>query len=164
MRPLTFENKELTEKEKRSIDILEMLRRLGPLSRPEISQKLGVNIVTVSHYIESFIKNSLLKLDPVTSIPSNVRVPLNLAFLISLESNETFTDCVPGFREWFSEVAKYEELSVRYNSILYVSVLFTLKVRLYVSFSYNPSESVSWLNELYDVRLAAGSSCCEEFR
>jgi predicted NBD/HSP70 family sugar kinase len=60
MQPINFGSKELTEKEKRSIDILEMLRRYGPISRPEISQRLGVNIVTVSHYIEDFIKNKLV--------------------------------------------------------------------------------------------------------
>ena len=60
MRPIIFEDKELTEKEKRSVDILEMLRRFGPISRPEISQRLGVNIVTVSNYIEEFIKNKLV--------------------------------------------------------------------------------------------------------
>jgi len=61
MRPIIFEDRELTEKEKRSIDILEMLRRFGPISRPEISQRLGVNIVTVSNYVEEFIKNRLVK-------------------------------------------------------------------------------------------------------
>ena len=60
MRAITFEDRELTEKEKRSIDILEMLRRFGPITRPEISQRLGVNIVTVSNYIEEFIKNKLV--------------------------------------------------------------------------------------------------------
>ncbi|MFC1658889.1 ROK family protein [Candidatus Omnitrophota bacterium] len=55
-----FKNRELTEKEKRSVDILEMLRRFGPISRPEISQRLGVNIVTISNYIEDFIKNKLV--------------------------------------------------------------------------------------------------------
>ncbi|MGD9015543.1 MAG: ROK family transcriptional regulator [Candidatus Omnitrophota bacterium] len=60
MRPVSFKNRELTEKEKRSIDILEILRRFGPISRPEISQRLGVNIVTVSNYIEEFIKNKLV--------------------------------------------------------------------------------------------------------
>lgn len=60
MRQINFENHELTEKEKRSIEILEMLRRFGPISRPEISQRLGVNIVTISNYIEEFIKNKLV--------------------------------------------------------------------------------------------------------
>lgn len=60
MRHGNLGNQELTEKEKRSIDILEMLRRFGPISRPEISQRLGVNIVTVSNYIEDFIKNKIV--------------------------------------------------------------------------------------------------------
>ena len=60
MRAITFQDRELSEKEKRSIDILEMLRRFGPITRPEISQRLGVNIVTVSNYIEEFIKNKLV--------------------------------------------------------------------------------------------------------
>lgn len=61
MSPITFEDRELTEKEKRSVEILEILRRFGPISRPEISQKLEVNIVTVSNYIEDFIRSKLVK-------------------------------------------------------------------------------------------------------
>ena len=60
MRFLTFASQELSEKEKRSVDILEAIRRFGPLSRPEISQKLGVNIVTISNYIEEFVKQKLV--------------------------------------------------------------------------------------------------------
>jgi predicted NBD/HSP70 family sugar kinase len=60
MRLLTFGTQELTEKEKRSVDILETIRRFGPISRPEISQKLGVNIVTVSNYIEEFTRQKLV--------------------------------------------------------------------------------------------------------
>ena len=99
MRPIIFEDKELTEKEKRSIDILEMLRRFGPISRPEISQRLGVNIVTVSNYIEEFIKNRLVLekeldvseggrrpvlLDLNPEIAFAVGVGLNLANMIGL--------------------------------------------------------------------------------
>lgn len=50
----------LTEKEKRSIDILEILRRRGPISRPDISEEIGINVVTVSSYVEEFIKNNLV--------------------------------------------------------------------------------------------------------
>lgn len=56
MHPFTFISQELSEKEKRNIEILQALRRFGPISRPDISQKLGVNIVTVSNYIEAFIR------------------------------------------------------------------------------------------------------------
>lgn len=60
IRPIVFGAQELTEKEKRSVDILETIRRFGPISRPEISQKLGVNIVTISNYIEEFVKQKLV--------------------------------------------------------------------------------------------------------
>jgi len=51
---------ELSEKEKRIIDILEILRRRGPISRPDISKEMGVNVVTISNYIDDFIKNKLV--------------------------------------------------------------------------------------------------------
>lgn len=60
MQPLDFQRDNLTEKEKRSIDILEVLRRRGPLSRPDISQELGINVVTISNYIDGFIRNNLV--------------------------------------------------------------------------------------------------------
>ena len=49
-----------SEKEKRNIDILEILRRKGPISRPEISKEIGVNVVTVSNYIDEFIRHNLV--------------------------------------------------------------------------------------------------------
>ena len=51
---------EFTEREKRNLAILEILRRFGPITRPEISRALGLNIVTVSNYIEEFISKSLV--------------------------------------------------------------------------------------------------------
>ena len=60
MRPINFQKEELTEKEKRNIDILEILRRRGPISRPEISKEMGVNVVTISNYIDDFLKNNLV--------------------------------------------------------------------------------------------------------
>lgn len=60
MHPANFQNDTLTEKEKRNIDILEILRRRGPISRPEISKEIGINVVTVSNYIDDFIKHNLV--------------------------------------------------------------------------------------------------------
>ena len=54
------DNKDFTEKEKRNIAILETLRRWGPISRPDISQRLGTNVVTISNHIEDFIKNNVV--------------------------------------------------------------------------------------------------------
>lgn len=60
MRALNLRKEEFTEKEKRNIDILEILRKYGPISRPEISREMGVNVVSISNYIEEFIKNNLV--------------------------------------------------------------------------------------------------------
>ncbi len=55
-----FQKEEFSEKEKRNIDIFEILRRLGPISRPEISKEIGINVVTISNYIDEFIKYNLV--------------------------------------------------------------------------------------------------------
>lgn len=60
MRTIDFQKEELTEKERRNIDILEILRKRGPISRPEISKEMGVNVVTISNYIDEFVKRSLV--------------------------------------------------------------------------------------------------------
>ncbi len=57
---LDLHKAELSEKEKRNIDILEILRRRGPISRPDISKEMGINVVTISNYIDEFIKNNLV--------------------------------------------------------------------------------------------------------
>ena len=54
------DGRQLSEKEKRNIAILEILRRSGPISRPDISQRIGTNVVTISNYLEEFIKNNLV--------------------------------------------------------------------------------------------------------
>ena len=61
MRLMDLQKEGLTEKEKRNIDILEILRRRGPISRPEISKEMGVNVVTISSYIDDFIRNKLVQ-------------------------------------------------------------------------------------------------------
>ena len=50
----------LTEREEKSFQILELLRQRGPLTRTELSQGTGFNIVTVSNYINQFIKQALV--------------------------------------------------------------------------------------------------------
>src|SRR3989338_9004337 len=60
MRTIDFQKESLSEKEKRKIDILEILRRRGPISRPEVSKEMGVNVVTISNYIDEFIKHNLV--------------------------------------------------------------------------------------------------------
>ncbi|MFH1355298.1 MAG: ROK family protein [Candidatus Omnitrophota bacterium] len=60
MPAVNFPKDHLTEKEKRNIDILEILRKRGPISRPDISKELGVNVVTISNYVDEFIKRNLV--------------------------------------------------------------------------------------------------------
>jgi N-acetylglucosamine repressor len=60
MRPIDFSRDALSEKERRNIDILEILRRHGPISRPDISKELGLNVVTISNYVDDFIKQNLV--------------------------------------------------------------------------------------------------------
>ncbi len=60
MGTIDLQREELTEKEKRHIEILEILRRHGPLSRPDIAKEMGINVVTISTYIDDFIKHNLV--------------------------------------------------------------------------------------------------------
>lgn len=55
-----LEQHRLTEREEKNLQILELLRRRGPLSRTELSQGTGFNIVTVSNYLTQFIQHGLV--------------------------------------------------------------------------------------------------------
>lgn len=57
--PLTEQHR-LTEREEKSFQILELLRHKGPLTRTELSQGTGFNIVTVSNYVNQFITQGLV--------------------------------------------------------------------------------------------------------
>ena len=50
----------LTEREEKNFQILELLRQRGPLTRTELSQGTGFNIVTVSNYVNQFLKHGLV--------------------------------------------------------------------------------------------------------
>ncbi|MCG2706523.1 MAG: ROK family transcriptional regulator [Candidatus Omnitrophica bacterium] len=54
------EEVDFNEKQKRNIAILDILRRFAPISRADISQRLGVNVVTVSHYINELVRSNLV--------------------------------------------------------------------------------------------------------
>lgn len=58
-RPL-LEDHRLTEREQKSLELLEIIRHRGPLTRTELSQATGFNIVTVSNYVGEFIKQGLV--------------------------------------------------------------------------------------------------------
>jgi predicted NBD/HSP70 family sugar kinase len=54
-----LQKESFSEKEKRSIEILGILRRRGPISRSDISQEMGINVVSISNYVDGFIKSNL---------------------------------------------------------------------------------------------------------
>ncbi len=60
MRTPDLQKETFTEKEKRNIEILGILRRQGPISRSDISQEMGINVVSISNYIDDFIKCNLV--------------------------------------------------------------------------------------------------------
>lgn len=51
---------QLSEREEKNVQLLELLRSRGPLTRTELSQGTGFNIVTVSNYVNQFIKQGLV--------------------------------------------------------------------------------------------------------
>lgn len=50
----------LSDREKRNIDMLEAIRKGGQISKTDISRQTGLNIVTVSNYVDSYIKEGLV--------------------------------------------------------------------------------------------------------
>ena len=76
----------LSDKEKRSVEILDILRKRGPISRPEISKDMGINIVTISNYIDDFIKSNLV-FEKELDVSEGGRRPV----LLDLNSRAGFT-------------------------------------------------------------------------
>ena len=50
----------LTEREQKNLDLLELIRQQGPITRTELSKGSGFNIVTVSNYVKDFIGQGLV--------------------------------------------------------------------------------------------------------
>ncbi len=55
-----LESHRLTERESKNLMLLDLIRRNGPITRTELSQGTGLNIVTVSNYVSDFIKAGLV--------------------------------------------------------------------------------------------------------
>jgi len=70
----------LTDKERKNLAILEVVRKNGPISRTDISKLTELNIVTVSNYVNHYIKKGLVvegDLDESTGGRKPVLVELN---------------------------------------------------------------------------------------
>ncbi|MBL7069797.1 MAG: ROK family protein [Candidatus Omnitrophica bacterium] len=53
-------DEEISDKGKKNLMILDAIRKRGPLARTDVSKGTGINIVTVSNYIDSYIKQGLV--------------------------------------------------------------------------------------------------------
>jgi len=70
----------LTDKERKNLSILEVIRKNGPISRTDISKVTEFNIVTVSNYVNHYIKKGLVvegELDESTGGRKPILVELN---------------------------------------------------------------------------------------
>jgi len=52
---------ELNDHEKKNLQILDTIRKKGPIARAEISRLIGLNIVTVTSYADQYIKKGVIK-------------------------------------------------------------------------------------------------------
>ena len=75
-----LKDRTLTDKERKNLGILEVIRKNGPISRTDISKLTELNIVTVSNYVGHYIKKGLViegELDESTGGRKPVLVELN---------------------------------------------------------------------------------------
>lgn len=52
---------ELNDHEKKNLQILDTIRKKGPIARAEISRLIGLNIVTVTSYVDQYIKKGVIQ-------------------------------------------------------------------------------------------------------
>ena len=50
----------LQDRQRKNLSILELIRRKGPISRADISRMLGLNIVSVSNYLDFYINKKMI--------------------------------------------------------------------------------------------------------
>ena len=80
IKQMLLKDRILTDKERKNLAILEVIRKNGPISRTDISKMTELNIVTVSNYVSHYIKTGLViegELDESTGGRKPVLVELN---------------------------------------------------------------------------------------
>lgn len=80
IKQMLLKDRILTDKERKNLAILEVIRKNGPISRTDISKTTELNIVTVSNYVNHYIKKGLViegELDESTGGRKPVLVELN---------------------------------------------------------------------------------------
>jgi len=80
IKQMLLKDRILTDKERKNLSILEVIRKNGPISRTDISKITELNIVTVSNYVNHYIRKGLVvegELDESTGGRKPVLVELN---------------------------------------------------------------------------------------
>ena len=80
IKQMLLKDRILTDKERKNLAILEIIRKNGPISRTDISKITELNIVTVSNYVNHYIRKGLVvegELDESTGGRKPVLVELN---------------------------------------------------------------------------------------
>ncbi|MBN1689331.1 MAG: ROK family transcriptional regulator [Candidatus Omnitrophica bacterium] len=80
IKQILLKDRILTDKERKNLAILEVIRKNGPISRTDISKITELNIVTVSNYVNHYIRKGLVvegELDESTGGRKPVLVELN---------------------------------------------------------------------------------------
>ena len=80
IKQILLKDRILTDKERKNLAILEVIRKSGPISRTDISKITELNIVTVSNYVNHYIKKGLVvegELDESTGGRKPILVELN---------------------------------------------------------------------------------------
>lgn len=60
MREAIFKGEAISDRARKNLSILDTIRRAGPISKTEISSLIGVNVVTVSNYVEELLRQKLV--------------------------------------------------------------------------------------------------------
>ena len=55
-----FRDEILTDRQRKNLAMLDVIRRLGPVAKTEISKLTGFNIVTVSNYVDEYVAKGLV--------------------------------------------------------------------------------------------------------
>ena len=55
-----FRDYVLSGRERKNLAILDTIRKRGPISRTEVTRLTGLNIVTVSHYVDNYVRLGLV--------------------------------------------------------------------------------------------------------
>ncbi|MEW5758271.1 MAG: PilZ domain-containing protein [Candidatus Omnitrophota bacterium] len=136
LRPLVIRDiySDLSEKERRNLNMLDTIRRRGPISKAEIAKIVNLNIGTISNYIEDYIKKQII-FDKGFDISSGGRRPSLLelneqfAYTIGVATNGFINVClidakgniINKLKQEVKENTKYEETKKLIDELIMTS-------------------------------------------